>query len=154
MTALNTTDLSQLTMNQLVARYNELADSPVKTFRNKAQAVAAIDELEANYASTEDEPMEAIQPTPSGELSSLVGAMLNPAPTEPEAEEGPALISLQTLCNELQVVPRIARRRLRKALGLLTEGRWEFTEDQLDEVRAIIQGTASTNVQAATDADE
>lgn len=120
--------MTNLTMAQLIARHNELAAEPKKYFPNKAAAIAAI------------EALEAAAETPS-ELAGLV-AGITEASTEAEVNDE-QLVSLATICAEIQVVPRIARRRLRKAKGLLTEGRWEFTQDQVDEVKALILGTVA-----------
>lgn len=142
--------LNEMTMTELVALHNELADSPVKTFRNKAQAIAVIQELQAGYEpaepQTEAEREEMVQeqetPAPASELSAMVGQVV--AAAEPAAEpEGPVLVSLADICAQVQVVPRIARRRLRKALGVLEEGRWEFAPERVDEIKALITGTAT-----------
>lgn len=46
------------------------------------------------------------------------------------AERDPNLVTLKELCHELNIVPRIARRVLRKAVGTIGTGaRWEWTKD-------------------------
>jgi hypothetical protein len=160
--------LNTLTMAELVTAYNDLADSPVKTFRNKAQGIAALQllgytgEPDAEPAAPSsdwleamgqddapiggpendhgDSPLEEDTPPATSELSSLVGQLTGETPPEPAAAPSSGLTSLQDLCNELEVVPRIARRRLRKAFGTLEEGRWEFAAADLDAVRKIIAG--------------
>ena len=142
-------NIAEAATSDLLAFYNEHAERPIKAFRNRAQAEERVrDLIEANMPDTSEDGEELPESTAPSLLSALVGQVTAEPSQEPE---GPALTSLATLCSELQVVPRIARRRLRKAMGLLTEGRWEFTEDQLDEVRAIIQGTKTETVTAASD---
>lgn len=141
------TALTEMTMAQLVARYNELADSPVKLFRNKAQGIAAIQELEPEespeawpeeFTATE-EPEDEPSPAPG-----LLTAMVAQVVAEPTEEPEVVRIPLGDICTELQIVPRIARRRLRKALGTLEEGRWEFLPEQVDGIKALITGVAAT----------
>lgn len=84
------------------------------------------------------EPDPEDPPAGPSELSGLIQPMTTDAPP---AEEGPVLVSLADICAEVQVVPRIARRRLRKAKGILTEGRWEFAPEQVAEIKALILGT-------------
>jgi hypothetical protein len=152
----------------LLAFYNAHSETPLKAFRSRAQAVerctelvsqleqdddrvpeppadnwlAAMDPADAEAASADQAELEEdTTPAPSGELASLVGNILA-APKEdgPEAEQPRTLTSLQTLCDELKVVPRIARRRLRKVYGTLGEGRWEFPADQIEAVSKVITG--------------
>lgn len=59
---------------------------------------------------------------------------------EPEARD-PNLLTLKELCFELDIEPRIARRQLRKAQGLVgTGGRWEWSKDseELAKVRTLL----------------
>ena len=61
----------------------------------------------------------------------------------PAATEPSNTISLKQLCAECQVEPRIARRRLRKAVGLIGTGsRWEWEADsaELAAIRTAIAG--------------
>ena len=57
------------------------------------------------------------------------------------AERDPNLVTLKELCFELNVIPRIARRKLRKAVGTIGTGaRWEWQKDsdELAKVRAAL----------------
>ena len=89
-------------------------------------------------------------PAPSGpSLATLVQdltAAPQPAPAKKEkAKEDRDMSNITTLkqlCFELKVEPRIARRRLRKALGNIGTGsRWEWAKDsaELEKVRTAIQ---------------
>lgn len=75
-----------------------------------------------------------------------------PAP----AERDPNLVTLKELCFELGVIPRIARRRLRKAIGLVgTGGRWEWKKDspELAKVRQALAAPAPASEPEATTDD-
>ena len=105
-----------------------------------------------------EEPEEESAPTtaPSPEFSSMLGqlngqaaAQGKPAPKAKEkkeqAERDPNLVSLKELCFELKVEPRIARRRLRKAVGQVGTGsRWEWMKDSdaLAAVKAVLSNPA------------
>lgn len=133
----------------LLAFYNEHAERPLKAFRNRAQAEQKVAALIQEHT-----PEDSVDVTPTGPslLSSLVGQVTAEPTPEPEPEDN--TVSLAALCAELQVVPRIARRRLRKALGNLQEGRWEWdAEDDclLAQIRSIIRGAPANTVTAATD---
>lgn len=140
----------------LLAFYNEHAERPLKAFRNRAQAEERVAALIQEHT---PEDVVDVTPEPEAEaeagpslLSSLVGQVTADPTPEPEPEDN--TVSLASLCAELQVVPRIARRRLRKALGNLVEGRWEWDaedENLLATVRSIIQGAKVETVTAATD---
>ena len=71
-----------------------------------------------------------------------------PAPAKPtQAKTPPAgdLISLKQLCAELNVEPRIARRRLRNSQGQVGTGsrwEWEANSKELDFIKCIITAAA------------
>jgi len=70
------------------------------------------------------------------------------------AERDPNLVTLKELCHELNVVPRIARRVLRKALGNVGTGsRWEWTKDSEDlaKVKAALNPPKANPMAAALD---
>ena len=72
-----------------------------------------------------------------------------PAP----AERDPNLVSLKQLCFELDLEPRIARRRLRKAVGHVgTGGRWEWMKDS-PEYAAVQKALAAPAADAGPVAD-
>lgn len=89
---------------------------------------------------------------PIDPCSMLGTALATPSPLTdktPRAEnsEGsqdspdPSIVTLKQLCFDLKIEPRIARRRLRKAQGLIGTGsRWEWEADSaaLVEVKAIL----------------
>lgn len=54
------------------------------------------------------------------------------------------MITLKQICDELEIKPASARRKLRNKLNK-SEGdfRWEFTEAQAAEVKAILAGKAA-----------
>ncbi len=78
-------------------------------------------------------------------------AKKDPAPT---AERDPNLVTLKELCFELNVVPRIARRKLRKALGQVGTGsRWEWTKGS-EELATVTKALSAPSVQEEADAEE
>ncbi len=132
----------------LLEFYNAYQDRPLKAFRNRAQAEQRVLDLiaEIEGGGSDEEPVEA---EPSL-LGSLVQQVVEPAAVAEPEPEAPTVVTLADLCAELQVVPRIARRRLRKALGTLTEGRWEWDiedEQLLGTIRGIISARTSTTTQ-------
>lgn len=85
--------------------------------------------------------------TLSTSLAGLLGAT-PPVPAAPKAKEkapvDPDLVTLADLLTEYKLVGRIARRRLRKALGTVGTGsRWEWKKDSTDlaKVREILSPT-------------
>lgn len=69
-------------------------------------------------------------------------------------ERDPDLVTLKQLCFDLDIVPRIARRKLRKALGNIGTGRrWEWSKDSADlaKVKAAL---ATPVTEAETNADD
>lgn len=67
-------------------------------------------------------------------------AKAKPADSDSDSDDGD-LVTLKQLCFDLKIEPRIARRRLRKAQGLVGTGsRWEWAADSdtLAEVKAIL----------------
>ena len=94
-----------------------------------------------------EEP-ETDEPKPLDPLSFAALALGCTTPTppakkkekEPEADRT-NVVTLKQLCFDLKVEPRIARRRLRKALGQVGTGsRWEWEKgsEALDKVKAAI----------------
>lgn len=103
-------------------------------------------ELTANHAPTFAQALAQVQatdPTPKAKKE-------KPAP----AERDPNLVSLKELCFELNVIPRIARRKLRKAVGHVgTGGRWEWTKGS-PEYDAVQKALAAPSAQEEADAEE
>ena len=87
---------------------------------------------------------EPVPGTLSASLAGLMNANPTPAPKaekKAKAEKDPDLVTLADLCTELGIVGRIARRRLRKAKGLVgTGGRWEWKKSapELAEIRTLL----------------
>jgi len=88
---------------------------------------------------TEDEPAPA--PTPS--LASQLEAAAAPKPAPAPKADNP--VTLKQLCFDLDIEPRIARRRLRNSsfgkVGIGSRWEWEAGSATLGQVTAIIQGT-------------
>ena len=94
---------------------------------------------------TECEPPAPVAGTLSTSLAGLLNAAPAPAPEakapKAKAEKDPDLVTLAELCQELRIVGRIARRRLRKALGQVGTGsRWEWKKasEELAKVRDLL----------------
>lgn len=152
---MTTINIAEAATADLLAFYNEHAERPIKAFRNRAQAEERVrDLIEANTPDTAENEEEL----PEAAAPSLLSALVGQVTAEPSPEpEGPAMTSLATLCSELQVVPRIARRRLRKALGNLQEGRWEWDAEDtelLDSIRNIISGSVKAETVTAAQDEE
>lgn len=130
-------NLHTATLADLVAWYNEHSGKdPIKAFRNRAQAqercMALLGEQE-----TPEERDEA-----HSELVAQVEAA-NKSADKADASD-PDLVHLKQLCFDLDLEPRIARRRLRKALGNVGTGhRWAWAPDspELAKVRTVLAGT-------------
>lgn len=96
---------------------------------------------------------------------SLLGAALVQAQAEPAPKvkknkadptpKDPNLVTLKQLCFELGVIPRIARRRLRKALGQVGTGsRWEWTKDSAEYSKVKLALAAPVTKEEADDKAE
>jgi hypothetical protein len=95
------------------------------------------------FDAAELEPAPAPAPTLSASLAGLLNAAPapTPAPATKKAEKDPDIVTLAELCVELRIVGRIARRRLRKALGQVGTGsRWEWKKasEELAKVRSLL----------------
>lgn len=135
-------DLHTSTLATLLAWYNEHSGrDPIKAFRNRAQAqdrcVALVIDQE-----TPEERDEA-----HSDLAAQVKAANKPADKAAAASDS-NLVHLKQLCFDLDLEPRIARRRLRKALGNVGTGhRWAWAPDspELAKVRTVLAGTPATD---------
>lgn len=71
-------------------------------------------------------------------------APADPAPEkakkEPKAPKEPSnLVPLKAICAELKIQPRVARRKLRKAKGLVgTGGSWEFDPADVEGIKELL----------------
>ena len=144
-------NLHTATLAELVAWYNEHSGKdPLKAFRNRAQAqercMAILGEQE-----TPEERDEA-----HSNLAAQVEAANKPAAKADAADSN--LVHLKQLCFDLDLEPRIARRRLRKALGNVGTGqRWAWEPDSLElaKVRTVLAGTMpSTDPEAPSAKDQ
>ena len=130
-------NLHTATLADLVAWYNEHSGrDPIKAFRHRAQAqercMAILGEQET------PEEREAAH----SDLAAQVEAANKPAAKAGAADSN--LVHLKQLCFDLDLEPRIARRRLRKALGNVGTGhRWAWAPDspELAKVRTVLAGT-------------
>lgn len=135
-------DLHTSTLATLLAWYNEHSGrDPIKAFRNRAQAqdrcVALVIDQE-----TPEERDEA-----HSDLAAQVKAANKPA-AKADAASDSNLVHLKQLCFDLDLEPRIARRRLRKALGNVGTGQrwaWEPDSPELARVRTALAGTPATD---------
>jgi len=130
-------NLHTATLAELVAWYNENSGkAPLKAFRNRAQATERCMSLLSECDAEPDEPTD-----PTSAAAQLEAAN---AEHEPEADaDDPDLVHLKQICFDLDVEPRIARRRLRKAIGKVGTGnRWAWKKDspELSRVRQILAG--------------
>lgn len=96
-------------------------------------------------ASVADTPEEDEAPA-EGSLASMLTQIRASGKVKPAAKKAPTAsdtVSLKQLCAECQVEPRIARRRLRKAVGLVGTGsrwEWEAKDKILADIRKAIKG--------------
>lgn len=135
-------NLHSATLAELVAWYNEHSGrDPIKAFRNRGQAQERCSAL--LIGQEEPEETEAAH----SELAAQLEAANKPA-TAKRDPDGPELVHLKQLCFDLDLEPRIARRRLRKALGNIGTGQrwaWEPDSPELAKVRTVLAGTPATD---------
>ena len=90
------------------------------------------------------------EPLPTPSLASQLEAAAPKAASTPKAD-GANLITLKQLCFDLDIEPRIARRRLRNSpfgkVGIGSRWEWEAGSPTLGQVTAIILGTAPTKAE-------
>ena len=130
-------NLHTATLAELVAWYNEHSGrDPIKAFRNRAQAQERCMALLGEQETPEER--EAAH----SDLAAQVEAANKPAAKADAADSN--LVHLKQLCFDLDLEPRIARRRLRKALGNVGTGQrwaWEPDSPELVKVRTVLAGT-------------
>ena len=144
-------NLYTATLAELVAWYNEHSGkNPIKAFRNRPQAqercMAILGEQE-----TPEERDEAHADLSAA--SQLEAANKPAAKTDSDSN----LVHLKQLCFDLDLEPRIARRRLRKALGNVGTGqRWAWEPDSLElaKVRTVLAGTMPSEDPEAPSAED
>lgn len=131
-------NLHSATLAELVAWYNEHSGrDPIKAFRNRAQAQERCAALLIDQETPEERDEAHAELSAAGQLE----AANKPAA---EADSDSNLVHLKQLCFDLDLEPRIARRRLRKALGNVGTGQrwaWEPDSPELAKVRTVLAGT-------------
>lgn len=107
---------------------------------------------------------EALNTAPPSSLAGQLAAAMTAANPAPKAqgtaernsrERDPDVLTLKELCAELNLEPRIARRKLRKEVGHVGTGaRWEWKKDS-PELAKVRQALAAPNAapDAADDAE-
>lgn len=128
-------NLHSATLAELVAWYNEHSGrDPIKAFRNRAQAQERCAALLIDQETPEERDEAHAELSAAGQLE----AANKPAA---KADSDSNLVHLKQLCFDLDLEPRIARRRLRKALGNVGTGQrwaWEPDSPELAKVRTVL----------------
>lgn len=120
-------------------------DDASPLFVHKKHVLAQWEEGEAGAEPAPEVPTEPIDPTSlAGQVANLTSSAPKKKAELPKAGEGEKTIQLKALCIDFGIVPRIARRRLRKALGNVGTGhRWEWplNSPELEAVKAVLNAT-------------
>ena len=131
-------NLHTATLAELCAWYNWASGcDPIEALRNRGQAqercMAILGEQET--------PAERDEAHADLSAASQLEAANKPAA---KTDSDSNLVHLKQLCFDLDLEPRIARRRLRKALGNVGTGQrwaWEPDSPELAKVRTVLAGT-------------
>ena len=111
-------------------------------FVHKKHIICQWDEGEPGLDPAPEVPTEPIDPTSlAGQVANLTTSTPKKKAELPKPEEGEKTIQLKALCIDFGIEPRIARRRLRKALGNVGTGsRWEWplNSPELEEVKKVL----------------
>lgn len=92
----------------------------------------------------EEESESEPEPAPASSLAGQLEAAAKPADPKPQPKDREGLVTLKELCFDLDIEPRVARRKLRKAQGKVGTGsRWEWTKDSA-EYHAVCKVLAGT----------
>lgn len=108
----------------------------------------------------EEDETEDETPAPAPLLTQALAQIQAPAkPAKPAkpAESSDPVVTLKELCFDLGIVPRIARRRLRKSLGQVGTGhRWEWPlgSQDLEKVKQVLLAKTEAAPEADDDADD
>jgi len=151
-----------LPANLCVAFKNQTGEHTGTILEDRGLFWKVRDDADEEYQVKKTSCTECDPPTPvAGTLSASLASLINadPAPAAPvekkaKVEKDPDLVTLAELCVELRIVGRIARRRLRKALGQVGTGsRWEWKKasEELAKVRSLL--TVAPPVATAPEAD-
>ena len=131
--------------NLFLARKTQVVRGPWEEEELTVEEEAA--ELAANHNPTFAAALAQVQVEPAP-----VAKTPRKKPAEP-AEDAEPQVTLKELCFDLDIIPRIARRRLRKALGNIGTGsRWEWPlgSPELEKVKQVLLA----KTEAADDADD
>lgn len=111
-------------------------------FVHKKHILGQWEEGEPGASPAAEVPVEPIDPTSLvGQLANLTTEAPKKKATLPKPADGEKTIQLKALCIDFNIVPRIARRRLRKALGNVGTGqRWEWplNSPELEAVKKVL----------------
>ena len=131
------------------------SEERVSLFVHKKHVIGIWNEGEPGAPEAPPIPVEPLDPTSLAGQALLLAAQEPKKAELPPKEDGVKMVQLKQLCNDIE--PRIARRRLRKALGNVGTGsRWEWPEgsEELAKIKAILAPKpAATPVPATEPAD-
>ena len=131
------------------------AEERVSMFVLKKHVIGTWTEGEPGAAEAPPVPVEPLDPTSLAGQAALLASQEPKKAELPPKEDGVKMVQLKQLCDDIE--PRIARRRLRKALGNVGTGsRWEWPEgsEELAKIKAILAPKpAATPVPATEPAD-
>lgn len=103
------------------------------------------------WEETEEAEEATAEPQPTSSLASQLEAAAAPQPAPTPKADSANLITLKQLCFDLDIEPRIARRRLRNSpfgkVGIGSRWEWEAGSPTLGQVTAIILGTPPTKAE-------
>lgn len=128
------------------------SEERVSLFVLKKHIIGTWNEGEPGAPEPEPIPVEPLDPTSlAGQAALLANQEPKKADLPPKAD-GQKMVQLKQLCNDIE--PRIARRRLRKALGNVGTGsRWEWPEgsEELAKIKAILSSAPAPATVPATE---
>jgi len=128
------------------------AEERVSLFVLKRHIIGTWNEGEPGAPEPEPIPVEPLDPTSLAGQAALLAAQNSKKADLPPKEDGVKMVQLKQLCNGIE--PRIARRRLRKALGNVGTGsRWEWPEgsEELAKIKAILSSAPAPATVPATE---
>lgn len=130
------------------------AEERVSMFVLKKHVIGIWTEGEPGAPEPEPIPVEPLDPTSLAGQAALLAAREPEKANLPPKADGVKMVQLKQLCNGIE--PRIARRRLRKALGNVGTGsRWEWPEgsEELAKIKAILAPQPAATPVPATEPD-
>jgi len=145
----NVNGIFKILANKGVCWQVEGEDGPLLVQKRQVVRGPWEEETEEEAAAAE----EALNTAPPSSLAGQLNAATQASKPQPKAkgtaerktrEHDPDVLTLKELCAELDLEPRIARRKLRKAVGHVGTGaRWEWKKDS-PELAAVRQALAGT----------